>query len=58
VAWVKSCDPLDPETPVLVAGEPERIRRAERLANGIPIDDTTWRQICGAAEKLQVPVPA
>jgi uncharacterized oxidoreductase len=54
VAWVKSADPLDPEVPVLVAGEPERMKRAERLANGIPIDDTTWGQICDAAARLQV----
>jgi uncharacterized oxidoreductase len=56
IAWVKSCDPLDPEAPVLVAGEPERIRRAERIANGIPIDDTTWSQIVHAAQRLQVPI--
>jgi uncharacterized oxidoreductase len=56
IAWVKSANPLDPSVPVLVAGEPERIRRAERLAHGIPIDDTTWAQIREAAARLQVPV--
>jgi uncharacterized oxidoreductase len=55
VSWVKSADPLDPSVPVLVAGEPERMKRAERLAHGIPIDDTTWAQICEAATKLHVP---
>ena len=30
IAWVKSAKPADPELPVLVAGEPERIARAER----------------------------
>jgi uncharacterized oxidoreductase len=56
IAWVKSAAAADPDLPVLVAGEPERLTRAERLANGIPIDDTTWAQICEAATQLQVPV--
>jgi uncharacterized oxidoreductase len=51
---VKSAAPLDPDLPVLVAGEPERISRAERLAEGIPIDDSTWAQMREAAAKLQV----
>jgi hydroxycarboxylate dehydrogenase B len=56
IAWVKSADPLDPAVPVLVAGEPERLKWAERLAKGIPIDDTTWTQICDAAARLHVPI--
>jgi uncharacterized oxidoreductase len=54
VEFVKSAAPLDPDLPVLVAGEPERISRAERLAEGIPIDDSTWAQMREAAAKLQV----
>ena len=56
VAWVKSAAPADPDMPVLVAGEPEQIAKAERLANGIYIDETTWGQLIGIAEQLQVPV--
>src|SRR3954465_15398970 len=41
IAWVKSAQPADPDLPVLVAGEPERIARAARIARGIEIDDTT-----------------
>src|SRR4051794_5636880 len=32
IAWVKSAKPADPELPVLVAGEPEQIAKAERMA--------------------------
>ena len=54
VAWVKSSAAIDPAAPVLVAGEPERIARARRVAEGIPIDDTTWGEILEAAARLQV----
>jgi uncharacterized oxidoreductase len=30
-------------------GEPERVTRAEREAEGIPVDAATWAQICAAA---------
>jgi hydroxycarboxylate dehydrogenase B len=54
IAWVKSASPGDPNLPVLVAGEPERIARAERLAHGITIDDETWSQLSAIAERYQV----
>lgn len=56
IAWVKSSAAIDPAAPVLVAGEPERMARARRMAEGIPIDDTTWREICDTAARLQVRV--
>jgi len=34
---------------VLTAGQPERRRMAELLANGINLDDETWRQVTEAA---------
>ena len=39
---------------VLTAGEPERRRRAERLASGIALDDATWRQLGAAAASVGV----
>ena len=54
IAWVKSAQPADPDLPVLVAGEPERIARAERIANGIEIDDATWGQLSVIAERYQI----
>ena len=56
VAWVKSAAPADPAHPVLVAGEPEQIARADRMANGIYVDETTWGQLVEIARNLQVPV--
>jgi len=56
VAHVKSAAPADPAAPVLVAGEPERLMRAARLAEGIPIDATTWGDIAAAAASVGVAV--
>jgi len=56
IAWVKSAKPSDPDLPVLVAGEPERIARAERVANGVEVDDETWSQLSAIAERYQIPV--
>jgi hydroxycarboxylate dehydrogenase B len=39
---------------VLVAGEPERAKRAMRSAEGIPVDATTWQEILAAAGKIGV----
>jgi uncharacterized oxidoreductase len=54
IAYVKSAPPTDPALPVLIAGEPERIARAQRIAEGIEIDATTWRQIGEAAASVGV----
>jgi len=43
---------------VLVPGDPEREQRALRTANGIDIDDETWRQIAEAASEFGVDVAA
>ncbi len=54
ISWVKSAKPADQDLPVLVAGEPERIARAERIDEGIEIDDTTWSELSGIAERYQI----
>jgi LDH2 family malate/lactate/ureidoglycolate dehydrogenase len=38
----------------MVAGDPERLKSAERVATGIPIDDLTWEGIVSAAEGLGI----
>jgi uncharacterized oxidoreductase len=40
---------------VRTAGEPEREARAQRSANGIPVDATTWKAMGDAAEKVGLP---
>jgi uncharacterized oxidoreductase len=52
IAYMKATQAADPALPVLVPGEPERIARAERIAGGIEIDDTTWNEIGEAAKSV------
>ena len=44
----------DPKQPVLVAGDPERLTRAERLEQGVPIPDDLMEQLRGVAERAGV----
>ena len=53
VAHVKDSPPADPDEPVLVPGDPERMAREERAAS-IPVDEQTWQQILKAAKSLGV----
>jgi uncharacterized oxidoreductase len=52
LAHVKASPPASPDQSVLVAGEPERLSRSQRLASGIPIDQTTWGEIQAVAESV------
>ncbi len=47
-AWVKASPPAPGTDEVMVPGDPERKRRAERQRDGIPIDDNTWRGLVEA----------
>ncbi|MCU0889236.1 MAG: malate/lactate/ureidoglycolate dehydrogenase [Rubritepida sp.] len=57
LAWVKSCRPADPEAPVLAPGEPENMRRAERLVSGIPLPREAWQSILDTAASLGINGP-
>jgi uncharacterized oxidoreductase len=57
VASLKSCAPAEGFTEVLIPGEPERRTEAQRLAQGISIDDETWHQLVDVANELGVTVP-
>jgi uncharacterized oxidoreductase len=52
IDWVKASPAQAGTDRVRVAGEPERESRAKRLAQGIPVDDNTWKELLAAAEKL------
>lgn len=54
VEYVKSAPPENPQSPVLVAGEPEILMRAEREQNGIPVDVTTCEQLVAAAQQVGI----
>jgi uncharacterized oxidoreductase len=55
--YVKSCASIAPDEPVLVAGDPERLMRAERMRDGIPIDDGTRTQLAELATSLGLVMP-
>jgi uncharacterized oxidoreductase len=54
VAWYAASPPRDGIDRVRVAGEPEREAKAKRLAQGIPVDPTSWEEILRAGEQLGV----
>ncbi|HEY7205267.1 MAG TPA: Ldh family oxidoreductase [Methylomirabilota bacterium] len=45
----------EPAQPVLVAGDPERLTRAERLEQGVPVPDDLMTQLRAVAESARVP---
>jgi hydroxycarboxylate dehydrogenase B len=51
-AYAKASPPADPDAPVLVAGDPERIKRAAMLVDGIDIEDNTWEALMAAGEAV------
>ncbi len=50
--YSKSAKPANPDEPVLVPGDPERIARAERGAKGIEIPMGTWDLLLEAAGQV------
>lgn len=53
--WVRNGPVGEGFDRVRLAGEPEREWKAKRLAEGLPVDATTWNEILAAGEKLKVP---
>jgi hydroxycarboxylate dehydrogenase B len=52
IDWVKASPPGENSDGVLVAGEPERFTFVERSRSGIPVDETTWTELIGAARAV------
>lgn len=52
VSGLLQIKPREGHERVLLAGDPERRMRAERLAKGLPVDVTTWQQILDAATSV------
>ncbi len=55
---VKAVPPATGFEEVLLPGEPERRTAERRRAEGIPVNEATWRQLTEAAAALGVSVPA
>jgi uncharacterized oxidoreductase len=53
-AHVKSARPAPGVAEVLTPGEPERLSAAHRMAQGIEVDDNSWRDIRAAALQLGI----
>jgi uncharacterized oxidoreductase len=56
--YVTASPPRNPAEPVLIPGDPERLTWAKRIAEGVPIDDETWREFAVAARGVNVLVEA
>ncbi|MCB1512449.1 MAG: Ldh family oxidoreductase [Hyphomicrobiaceae bacterium] len=54
-AYLKSTPPADGFNEVLYPGEIELRREKECLANGIAVDDKTWKQLKELADKFGIP---
>ena len=52
VAWHTGSPPGPGVEKVKIAGEPERETKRKRLAEGIPVDPTTWQEILEAGKKF------
>ena len=51
-AWLKASRRAQGVDEVLLPGEPELARRAERSAHGTPVDKATWKQISDTARAV------
>ena len=54
LAWIRKSPPAPGFDRVRIAGEPEREYRAQRERDGVPVDESTWKEILGAAAKLKL----
>jgi len=52
--YVTASRPRKAGEPVLIPGDPERLMKAKRIAEGVPIDDETWREFAVAARGVNV----
>ncbi len=55
IDWVKASPRVPGVDAILMPGEPEENTRAERLANGIPLDAATMAQLSAAARQVGLP---
>ena len=56
-AYIKSSSPAPGHQEVMLPGEPDYGRRAQRMRDGIPVEDALWEQIRAAAASVGVKWP-
>ncbi len=52
IDFVRAARPLDPATPVMIPGDPERNARAQRLAKGVHLPGETWASLLAVAADI------
>jgi uncharacterized oxidoreductase len=50
IDFVKQAKPAPPATETMVPGEPELRSRSQRLRDGVPLPEETWRSLLEAAK--------
>jgi uncharacterized oxidoreductase len=58
VDYIKSCPRVDGVKEILLPGDPERCLAAQRLQEGIFLDDENWKALVKLGQKVSVPAPA
>jgi LDH2 family malate/lactate/ureidoglycolate dehydrogenase len=58
IAHVKSAPPSSGTAEILTPGELEGRTRRQRLGDGIPVEESTWKQLQLAASRLNVALQA
>ena len=56
-AYVRTCPTAAGAGTITLPGDPERLSKEKRSAEGIPVPDGTWELIAKTATELGVPVP-
>jgi uncharacterized oxidoreductase len=56
-SYVRSCPTVPSVEAITLPGDPERIAKAKRSVEGIPVPDGTWELIAKTARELNVPLP-
>ena len=52
IDYVKSAKRANADEPILVPGDKERSVKADRLANGVPMSEETWKDIVNTARRV------
>ncbi len=58
IDWVKSSPTMPGVKKIYYPGEIEEDTRRQRTQNGIPVEESTWNEICASAEMLHVAAPS
>jgi uncharacterized oxidoreductase len=58
IEFFKSSRPAGSSSEVLIPGEVEARNRADRLKNGVPMQDDTWKAIQATAKSVGASAPA